>query len=215
MLLACFLILSMQFVYTGLVFSDTTGLKGPALVPFALSGPLTLWATVTLLRRDVEAAFDQAAKIPAAEAFRSEAAGPPETIRMFQTDDATITQDSVTIVGDAWLIDVPKAQTIRLFEVLDPGVEQCVVTYRAKIKTEGLAGRAYLEMWCRLPDRGEFFSKGLNQPVTGTTDWASYEIPFFLKKGEKPDLIKLNLVVEGKGKVWLKDIELLKTPLSA
>ena len=63
--------------------------------------------------------------------------------------------------------------------------------------------------------RGEFFSKGLHQTVTGTTDWASFEIPFFLKKGEKPDLIKLNLVVEGKGKIWLKDIELLKTPLGS
>ncbi len=32
---------------------------------------------------------------------------------------------------------------------------------------------------------------------------------------EKPvsDLIKLNLVVEGKGRVWVKDVELLKTPL--
>jgi hypothetical protein len=110
---------------------------------------------------------------------------------------------------------VQKAQTIRLFEVRDPQVEQCQLTYRAKIKTEGLAGRAYLEMWCCLLGRGEFFSKGLHQTVSGTTDWASFEIPFFLKKGEKPDLIKLNLVVEGMGKVWLKDIELLKTPLGS
>ena len=35
-------------------------------------------------------------------------------------------------------------------------------------------------MWCRLPGRGEFFSKGLHNKVQGTTDWASYEIPFFL-----------------------------------
>ncbi len=66
-------------------------------------------------------------------------------------------------------------------------------------------------MWCRLPGRGEFFSRGLNQTLKGTTDWASYEIPFRLKKGERPDLIKLNLAVEGRGKVWIKDVELLKT----
>jgi hypothetical protein len=49
--------------------------------------------------------------------------------------------------------------------------------------------------------------------VSGTTDWASYEVAFLLKKGQKPDLIKLNLVVEGKGQIWLKAVELLKTPL--
>ncbi len=83
------------------------------------------------------------------------------------------------------------------------------------MKTDGLAGRAFLEMWCRLPGRGEFFSKGLNQSVQGTTEWASYEIPFYLKKGQRPDLIKLNLIVEGRGRVWMKDLELLRTRLSA
>ena len=66
-----------------------------------------------------------------------------------------------------------------------------------------------------LPGHGEFFSKGLDQAAKGTTDWASYEIPFYLKKGQRPDLIKLNLVVEGRGKVWLRDVQLLKTPLNS
>jgi hypothetical protein len=38
-------------------------------------------------------------------------------------------------------------------------------------------------------------------------------IYFFLKKGEKPDYIKLNLVIEGKGTAWIDDIGLFKTPL--
>jgi hypothetical protein len=88
-----------------------------------------------------------------------------------------------------------------------------MVTYRAKLKTENLTEQAYLEMWCRLPGKGEFFSRGLAHTVTGSNDWASYETPFLLKKGEKPDLIKLNLVVKGAGKVWVKDVELLKGPL--
>jgi hypothetical protein len=68
-------------------------------------------------------------------------------------------------------------------------------------------------MWCRLPGRGEFFSKGLQQGVKGTTDWSSYETPFILKAGQRPDLIKLNLVGEGAGTVWIKEVELLRTPL--
>lgn len=112
-------------------------------------------------------------------------------------------------------MDSKEEQTIRLFEVQEPQAEQCLISYRAKMKTDNLAGRAFLEMRCRFPGRGEFFSKGLNQAVKGTTDWASYEIPFYLKKGQKPDLIKLNLVVEGSGKVWLRDVQLFKTPMDS
>ena len=97
----------------------------------------------------------------------------------------------------------------------NPGVEHCLVTYRAKLKTENLTGQAYLEMWSRFPGKGEFFSRGLAHAVSGSNGWASYETPFILKKGEKPDLIKLNLVVKGAGKVWVKEVELLKGPLPA
>ena len=146
---------------------------------------------------------------------RQRPSGPPETLRLFRTTDRTLSQGTITIAQDGWVVDSKDTQTIRLFEVQEPQAEQCLITYRAKLKTDGLAGRAFLEMWCRLPGRGEFFSKGLNQVAQGTTDWASYEIPFYLKKGQRPDLIKLNLVVEGRGKVWLSDVELLKTPMSS
>ena len=141
--------------------------------------------------------------------------GPPEMMRQFQTTDPTLSRDGITLAQDGWVVDSKEAQTVRLFEVQDPHVEQCLISYKAMLKTEGLAGRAFLEMWCRLPERGEFFSKGLDQAVHGTTDWASYQIPFYLKKGQRPDLIKLNLTIEGTGRVWIKDIQLLKTPLSA
>ena len=136
-----------------------------------------------------------------------------QTMKTFSTADSTISKD-LTVTGDkAWLADCKQAQTVPLFEVENPGVEQCIVTYRAKLKTENLTEPAYLEMWCRFPGKGEYFSRGLNHAVTGSNDWASYETPFFLKKGEKPDLIKLNVVVKGAGKVWVKDVELLKSPL--
>ena len=135
-----------------------------------------------------------------------------QTLKTFTTTDLTISKD-VAVRGDVWFADSKKAQTIRLFEVPDPQVEDCVVTYRARLKSEGLKEPAYLEMWCRVSGRGEFFSRGLDNPLTGSNDWASYEIPFFLKKGEKPDLIKLNIVLKGPGKIWIKDIKLLKSPL--
>ena len=148
----------------------------------------------------------------------SATAGPKQkaqSMKTFDTTNPTISKDLTVTDDKAWLADCQKARTLRLFEVENPSVEQCVVTYRAKLKTENLTGQAYLEMWCRFPGKGEFFSRGLNHAVTGSNDWGSCETPFFLKKGEKPNLIKLNLVVKGAGKVWVKDVELLKSPLPA
>ena len=141
-----------------------------------------------------------------------EPAGPPERIRAYTISDHPLTQD-LAVEEDAWRIDFDEARSVRLFELERADVEECILTYRARVKTEGAQGRVYLEMWCRLPGRGEFFSKGLHQAVRGTTDWSSHETPFLLKAGQRPDLIKLNAVGEDAGSAWIKEVELLRTPL--
>jgi hypothetical protein len=133
--------------------------------------------------------------------------------RAFRPSDRPITQDGVTAEQGGWRIEAAESRMVRLFELPDPGVDNCVVLYRARLKTAGVKGRAYLEMWCRFPGLGEYFSRGLHNPVTGTNEWASVETPFFLKPGERPDLIKLNVVIEGGGTVWIKDVEVSKGPL--
>lgn len=109
------------------------------------------------------------------------------------------------------LADAPT--TFRLFETGDVDIENARIVYRAKLRTEGVEGKVYLEMWCSFPGVGEAFSRALHAPLSGTMDWTSQETPFFLKPGENPDNIKLNLVVEGKGRVWIDDIRLLRGPL--
>jgi hypothetical protein len=102
---------------------------------------------------------------------------------------------------------------VRLFEIDGIDVDHARLIYRAKVRTEAMEGQAYLEMWCHFPEKGEFFSRSLQSPLTGTTNWTTEETPFFLKKGEKPDLVKLNLVINGKGTTWIDDVRLLKGPL--
>ncbi|MBT3375842.1 MAG: hypothetical protein HOJ57_29465 [Lentisphaerae bacterium] len=173
--------------------------------------------------------------------------------------------------GDGWQAEVTEGQTIHLFEVPDPGVEECMLIYRAELKTEDFQptpltkqlwwllvptfiilcagssfftaivkggwvhwlwgivalicaaafsslpafrrkGGAYLEMWCRF-SHTQFFSKGFPHALTGTNDWASCETPFYLKRGQRPTLVKLDLALQGSGKVWIRNIQLLKSPL--
>ncbi|MCX6909965.1 MAG: hypothetical protein NTY01_18250 [Verrucomicrobia bacterium] len=136
-----------------------------------------------------------------------------EEVKVFTAADRPIAEELVRD-GDGWSVVCDGPRTCRLFEVQGPAVTQCIALYRAALKSEELHGRAYIEMRCRFPQRGEFFSKGLDLPVSGTTDWINCQTPFFLRKGMTPDLIKLNLVVEGRGKVWIKNVGLFKQPES-
>ncbi len=141
-----------------------------------------------------------------------EPAGPPRLIQRFDVSQATISSSSIIADAEGWHINTDESVTFSLFE-LDPGdIESGMVTYRASIKSEAIKDQGYLEMWCRFPGQGEFFSKGFDNAVKGSNDWASYEIPFYLKKNQNPDLLKLNFTLEGGGKVWLKDIEVSFTP---
>lgn len=115
--------------------------------------------------------------------------------------------------GGSLRIHATQPTVVRLFEVGDVDIENARLIYQAKLRTEGVKGQVYLEMWCHFPGQGEFFSRGLQTPLSGTTDWTTEETPFFLKRGENPDNIKLNLVINGTGTAWIDEIRLLKGPL--
>jgi len=110
-------------------------------------------------------------------------------------------------------INVLEPKVVPLFEAGDIDVENAILVYQARVRTENIEGQVYLEMWCHFPEKGDFFSRGLNNPLAGTTDWTLLETPFFLKKGENPDRVRLNLVIDGKGTAWIDEIQLLKRPL--
>jgi hypothetical protein len=105
--------------------------------------------------------------------------------------------------------------TVRLFETGDLNVENARLIYRAHLRTADVEGKVYLEMWCSFPGKGEFFSRALQAPLSGTVEWTSQETPFFLKAGENPDNVKLNLVLDGKGTAWIDDVQLMKGPLDS
>jgi hypothetical protein len=110
-------------------------------------------------------------------------------------------------------ISLTEPSVIRLFETGDMDIEEATLVFQAKLRTEGMQGLVYLEMWCHFEGKGEFFSRGLDSPLSGTNNWTSMEVPFFLTSGENPDNVKLNVVGEGTGTVWVDDIRLLKRPL--
>ena len=143
-------------------------------------------------------------------------------LRHFPLDNAQgiITQTGVQFDPDmssdgngALRVTTDQPAVVRLFETGDLDIEDARLIYQASIRTDGVEGQVYLEMWCRFAGKGEFFSRSLNTPLSGTTDWTTVTTPFFLKKGENPDNVRLNLVINGKGTGWIDDIRLFKASL--
>ena len=147
---------------------------------------------------------------------------PVATIKQFPLDslDGVITQSGIQLDKEvssdgkgALKIVVSEPIAVRLFELGDIDLENARLIYQAKVRTADVQGQVYLEMWCSFPGKGEFFSRGLATPLSGTTEWSTQQTPFFLKSGENPDNVKLNIVFTGKGTAWIDDIQIQQGPL--
>jgi hypothetical protein len=109
-------------------------------------------------------------------------------------------------------IEATDITVIRMFETGNIDVENARLIYQAKLRAEDVKGRVYISMRCYFPRGESYSSKALASPLTGTTDWTTQETFFLLKKGEKPDNVRLELNINGEGTVWIDDIRLLKGP---
>ena len=102
--------------------------------------------------------------------------------------------------------------TVNLAEVDSPDIENATLIYAAKVKTQ-LEGTAFLEMWAHVGG-GQYFSRGFQSTVGGDSDWKTIQTPFLFQQGQRPEKVTLNLVINGKGTVWIDDIVLSREPLN-
>jgi hypothetical protein len=108
-------------------------------------------------------------------------------------------------------VETEEPLRLQLVEVPLEDLDNTVLQYRAKLRSQNFDGVAYLEMWCRVKGKGEFFSRALHDPLRGDRNWISQQTPFLLQRGEHADLVRLNLVVDGRGSVWVDQLELLQS----
>jgi hypothetical protein len=118
------------------------------------------------------------------------------------TLDTAISPDGRGVIR----LDLTNPITIRLAEVRPENVEDVMLVYRGHLRTRALRGHAYLEMQCSIRGVGELPSKLSGTSVSGTTDWVSQQTEFFVDKGRQVEMIKLNVVIDGPGIVWIGPI---------
>jgi hypothetical protein len=144
-------------------------------------------------------------------------AGAQDLKRLSLDDSSSIglklsTDTAIKVEGAASLrIETRWPTSVCLGEISGLNVEDARLLFRARVKTD-LEGDAFLEMWVHVAG-GQYFSRGMNDPVHGKSDWKSIQTPFMLQKGQKPDKVTLNIVVNGKGTLWVDDVVVSKAPL--
>lgn len=137
-----------------------------------------------------------------------------------------ITQAGVEIDRDissdgngSLMINTKEPITVELFELDDKDFGNQRLTYKAQMRSENLQstgemrGISYLELIAKFPDGQELISRGPRVPLSGTTEWRPVETILYLDKGNSPERVKLNLIVEGEGKVWVDSVILEVIPL--
>jgi len=120
--------------------------------------------------------------------------------------------DSIDGGGSLYII-ASKKRSVRLFEIGDLDIEDAAITFTASLKSRSVGGWVYLEMWVGTQDNREIFSRGEDTAISRSHDWATAQTVFLVENDLKVARIRLNVVTEGGGHVWVDDVKVTVGPL--
>jgi len=90
-----------------------------------------------------------------------------------------------------------------------------------EVRYQDVEGQGYLEMWTVFPDGQRFFSRTLaaQGPLAalhGESSWRRFELPFDMSgASQAPSRLEINLVLPGRGAVWLGPMHLQRAVAQA
>ena len=151
----------------------------------------------------------------------SKKAEPPSDLAYFPANnrDGVVGGDMITVDpsvssdGKGSLkITIEQPTTVQLYEVSNPNAENSDIIYQAKLKAKDFGGDAYLQMQIHYPSGGQTEAHNYDKAIGGSTDWVAMETKANIRKGQKPDVVRLNLILNGGGTVWVDDVHLRKVP---
>jgi hypothetical protein len=110
----------------------------------------------------------------------------------------------------------PTTVCVTTVDLKNKRFDQTTLTFSAEMKSSDLTGAAYLEMWLHVPGlaKGYLISRGLLRPLQKSAPavWSTFETSFTLSKNQVPDQAILNLVISGRGSVWLRNVKFTHKP---
>jgi hypothetical protein len=135
-------------------------------------------------------------------------------------DWTTTPPASGTVVDGAARITSTSGGTFPLAAVDVPDLGTTDYEIRGQVRYDDVAGTSYLEMWSVFPDAGRYFTRtlatdGPMAALSGTSDWRSFELPFFLNGSSPPKRLEINVVLAGAGTVDVGRLEVVNLAVGA
>jgi len=83
-----------------------------------------------------------------------------------------------------------------------------------QVRYEGVEGTGYLELWNHFPDGTQYFSRTLGDAgpmmkLQGTSGWRPFMLPFDATGAPPPTKLVVNVVLPGRGVVYLGPVQLV------
>ena len=83
-----------------------------------------------------------------------------------------------------------------------------------QVRYTGVEGAGYLEMWSHFPNGGQYFSRTLGDvgpmmKLLGSSGWRQFTLPFDATGAPPPTRLVVNVVLPGRGVVYLGPLELV------
>jgi len=83
-----------------------------------------------------------------------------------------------------------------------------------QVRYEGVEGAGYLEMWSHFPNGGHYFTRtladaGPMMKLQGSSGWRQFTLPFDATGAPPPTRLVVNLVLPGRGVVYLGPLQLV------
>jgi hypothetical protein len=83
-----------------------------------------------------------------------------------------------------------------------------------KVRYEGVEGTGYLELWNHFPNGGQYFSRTLGdvgpmKKLQGSSGWREFTLPFDATGAPPPTRLVVNVVLPGRGVVYLGPLQLV------
>ena len=116
--------------------------------------------------------------------------------------------------GGSLRAESERPRTVRLYEIRNPrGLEGRLIVLTAQVKSVGVHGRVFPELWINAAGRNEVQARNPAGVIGKTRNWTPVRIEYRCEQGERPDLLRVNLVIDGFGRAWIDDIRITSEPL--
>lgn len=107
--------------------------------------------------------------------------------------------------------------TAYLFILRDIPIRRAKLKWEAYCKTEELEGRAFMEIGVQIYSKygkeyDTFIYRG-DEFISKTTNWTKLNVEFLSTENRMISTVQLNLIVKGRGKVWIDQVKFTATPI--